>query len=708
MSGVDRLTVAVAVSAVIVVVGGRVAPGTAVGLLALGHLGVLVGAPMARSFRTEVRSRAVLLVLAVAFSLALSFVAAQALIWFGEATRSLIVVTSTAYGLVLGALLETGNRGWSVGAGTEPESSPGLPVSLDRTALVVLGVLVTAVTLAVIGGRRTSHLDVDGLGIVSALPVLYWVGAAVAVGGTALALVVGGHGRPRLAAAIPVVWLLVLHAAPALAHERARFAQVYIHLGFIRLIDDLDTGNILLDARFAWPGFFGAFVPSLTMMDEGWVDLVMRLWPTVMVGTWSVLVAALARRAYPAIPLIGPISALVFVFLSWTGQGYFSPQGVGVLFYLAALVVIESGPLRLRGAWSSVAPILSRFATAGGDRPTAGSAGSSMAILLLVLAAVVSHPLTPFFVLASLVVLALYGRTVVWRLMVTAAVGYVVWFLVAAQPWWQPRLEQLLAQFGNFASNFTSSTSERGAESSAQHALVIMIRARVGLATFLSVLVLGLAFATDRFRHLRPALPLAPLAGIPVAAAALQSYGGEIIIRVLLFTLPMAAILLARAILALPSRSLPVAVPALVVLMLPVFLIARFGNESYEMVTEADIAASDVAYEAVTPGTVYLVPNDFMAFGHRLRDRNAFDLLPVPGASESLDEAWLASVRGRIRDNGGDRGVIVITPSQSAWLEHVTSAPTRSLDRVGVWLRGRSGVEVLHEGDGAWVIAVDA
>ncbi len=574
------------------------------------------------------------------------------------------------------------------------------PNRLDGAGRFGIALGVAAVLIAFVGGRTIDSEAIDGLGILFALPPVYWVGVGVAVLASGLLLYGALLGQRRLAALVPILWLLVAHTAPALAHSYARFPIVYIHMGFIRLIAAEQTGDILIDARFAWPGFFASFVPSLAELDPRILDWVMRLWPTFIMAGSAVLVAALARRSYPNQILIGPLSSLVFVLLSWTGQDYFSPQSVGFFLYLSIIIVLESGPLRPRGAWSTVAPILSRFATAGGDRPEARSTASFVALLILAFAAVVSHPLAPFFICGALVMLGIYGRTVALRLVLIVGIAYVVWVLVAAEPWWSTRVEELTGQFGSFFQNFESSTSDRVARSSEPHLLVVRFRTIVGLMTFLSVLAMGLIMATDRFSYLRPALPLAPLAGIPVLAAAVQSYGGEIIIRVLLFTLPMASILIARFLLAMPRAALPVVVPLLAAAIVPVFHIARFGNEIFEMTTAADREAVEVMYANGDGSTLYLADNSFLPWADFQRESNDHLYLP---ASPNLE--WLDGVEELAIDAGAERVIVVLTPSQSAYNEHVFGTTPDALDRVGSWLSSQAGVETLYQNDGAWVLA---
>ncbi len=53
-----------------------------------------------------------------------------------------------------------------------------------------------------------------------------------------------------------------------------------------------------------------------------------------------------------------------------------------------------------------------------------------------------------------------------------------------------------------------------------------------------------------------------------------------------------------------------------------------------------------------------------------------------------------------------DKVLVVFTPSQSAWLEHVEGEPARKLDVVGAWMAQQPGVTVLYQNAGAWVLQV--
>ena len=76
-------------------------------LFALFQLAGFVGAPLASLLLPQLRSRAVVVVVGIALSIALSSLAVQSLIWFNVATPELLILAATAYGVVLAWLLSS-------------------------------------------------------------------------------------------------------------------------------------------------------------------------------------------------------------------------------------------------------------------------------------------------------------------------------------------------------------------------------------------------------------------------------------------------------------------------------------------------------------------------------------------------------------------------------------------------------------------------
>jgi hypothetical protein len=92
----------------------------------------------------------------------------------------------------------------------------------------------------------------------------------------------------------------------------------------------------------------------------------------------------------------------------------------------------------------------------------------------------------------------------------------------------------------------------------------------------------------------------------------LQAYGGEMALRVLLVTLPAIALLAASAL--LPERRRvrgvhQVALAVILIALLPLFLVARYGNESYERIASSDLRVLDRLYADQPGKTLVMTAN---------------------------------------------------------------------------------------------------
>jgi hypothetical protein len=112
------------------------------------------------------------------------------------------------------------------------------------------------------------------------------------------------------------------------------------------------------------------------------------------------------------------------------------------------------------------------------------------------------------------------------------------------------------------------------------------------------------------WRRRRDLVPIF-LAAVPMAFAAVQSYGGELFLRIVLYGLPVLTILGADALRSYVRRGRGreklLAVGMLV--LFPVLVLIRGGNEAYMIVTPEDITMTRAAFAETPPGSK-IVPLD--------------------------------------------------------------------------------------------------
>lgn len=502
------------------------------------------------------------------------------------------------------------------GTGTPPEpppapspapSSPSPWERLRPTRVgVVLGCLLTAALILYwvpVFGLGERDLDrMGGLGLVSVLPVPTLAGAALLV--TVFASLLWRNREHRGLLLVTLLATVVsLHALPAVIETEPRFATAWQHLGFLEYIDRTGSAVPDLDARWSWPGFFAAaaFVAQACGVDD--LTEVIRWWPTAMQLLYLAPMFLLVRhmRASWRAKWTG---VWIFVLSGWVGQDYFSPQGFTYLLYIVFVAILLVWFRAPRVLWTTRRP---------GELEVEPADRRQRAVLLMVLiglfaATVPSHQLTPFVMLGVLAVLVLVGRSELRGLPILFAVMVAVWVGFLAEPYWRGHFDELFGGLGGVGGNVSSSVSGRIEGGSSTHQLVLY--ARVALAG--SVMALACWGWWRRRDHKYRERSLLVLTFVPFLGFGMQSYGGEMALRVFMFALPGAALLAALAL--FPRTGVtakererdqfslaPLAALMAGLVLVGGFLVARWGNEPFERVRPGEIAAMEYVYEHDRP-----------------------------------------------------------------------------------------------------------
>ncbi|MEV4435702.1 polysaccharide biosynthesis C-terminal domain-containing protein [Streptomyces sp. NPDC049585] len=560
-----------------------------------------------------------------------------------------------------------------VGAPSKAPAPPPVPGPVRRLrtpGAAVWGLLVVALALYWLPLTAFGHVDLDGMGgfgLVSVLPVATLLGAGLLIAAFACALCLPGPHRWLLAAVL-VATVVCLHAVPAVLEEQPRFATAWQHLGFLDFIDRTGVAAPDLDARWSWPGFFALAAFAARACGVSDLGEVLRWWPLAVQLLYLaplVLLVRTVRADWRA-----KWTALwLFVLCGWVGQDYFSPQSLNYFFYLlfvAVLVVWFRWPGQLRG---KRLPGEQEVAPAG--------RGTSVALLALVIAlfaaSVASHQLTPFVMLGVLTALVLARRLTPAGLPLLCTVLLAVWVGFLAEPYWSGHFDDLFGGLGSLGGNVSASVSGRIQGGSATHKAVLYVR--VALAA--GVLVCA---ALGWWRRRRAGLAdvvLPVLAAVPFLAFGMQSYGGEVALRVFLFALPGACALAALALFPRPDargahryRGPLAALLAGLVLVMG-FLVARWGNEPFERVRPGEVAAMDYVYGHDTPTVRLLWPSSNTAddvtpaipWGAREMERVLYQPVLAP-----RDPARAGDLVGAL-GAAGSNAYLIVSRGQSEYLE---------------------------------------
>jgi hypothetical protein len=421
-----------------------------------------------------------------------------------------------------------------------------------------------------------------------------------------------------LAAATGVL-ILCSTGMPSVVEPAARFGTAWTTAGFV---DAIVTNNGVsptgLDTRFWWPAFFAqwAWIREAAGVDQ--LDTVLRWFPPVVVAVWATGIYALARS------MLGGtrapwVAAWLFVGLNWIEQDYFSPQAQAIVLLLTALT-FALGPLATRRvdaagvpgwpaphAGAPRLPLLRRWLVAARTPPNRPALPPRQMLLiyfgmaLCVLAVIVEHQLTPIALLGQLTLLAIVGRFRGRAVVLVGLVAFVLFLFVANRDWWTGNLGILIGT-GDAGAAVQQGVADRLAGDAGQ---VFVKQLRVVLAGV--TYVLGAVGMLVYWRRRRDLVPFG-LAVIPMALA-IQGYGSEAFLRIVLYGLPILVILGTDALRWL-ARRWRASEWVLAVAMAGAFctlILVRGGNDAYQAVFPEEVATFRQAL-ADTPKDAAILP----------------------------------------------------------------------------------------------------
>jgi hypothetical protein len=446
--------------------------------------------------------------------------------------------------------------------------------------------------LLVAGAASTVAVPVTSdLGLVAVLPYPYWIGL-VLINVTFVAALRGNAGGP--AGRAVMMWLLAvlvleLFGTAAFVTDVPRGEVAFRHLGIADALSSTQEIDPDIDAYFNWPGYFALL--ATIIKATGLAPATIALWaPVVNVGLWLAGLGVLARFL-TADPRRRWLVLWLFCLGNWQDQDYLSPQAFAFFLYLVVIALLfgplASRPGTFRGFRPANLAAWWRGRSPCEERPR-HRVGAFVAVLLLVAVICASHQLTPFMMLIAMIALCLSGRVWTSRLPLITAVILALWLVYPASAYLigHPPLEDAGLQGAVAANVVDRVTGTPG------HSLVVKVRMVLTIVLW----ALAAAGALRDWRAKRLDIRVVLLAVTPILLFPMQSYGGEMLIRVSLFALPFVALQASSILLPkdgsarLPFRSMAVLVPTFLVLSLLIET-SRFGNTKFDIFTGSEMAA---------------------------------------------------------------------------------------------------------------------
>jgi len=571
---------------------------------------------------------------------------------------------------------------------------------------VAVGLALGGLVAWIIATRSLDPRRYTDLGLVAAAGPWFWLALVLAVAGFVFAIRARRFRWPVALLTLGVV-ILILYATPSVVEGTARVEASYRHLGVsdhIARTGQLDRG---LDAYFNWPGFF-AMLGTLQRASGAPDLLALARWAPTMAAFAYLAPVLLVARALSAPPRIAWLSAGVFTMVNWTGQDYLAPQTLGMWLMLCIAGVVMT-VIRRSDDPHSVGPSARLVAPRPADAVTRRRVGNEgrrvrlgpvawavvhVLLALAIVAVVASHQLTPFMLILLCFALWLVGRTPHWQLWVGTATLVGFWLLVPAWPFVSGQVSDIVGGIGSGGAG--ANLGNRVASGSADHKLVVLARL-VQTAVVWLLAGLGILVLVRQRRRVRVVvvLALAPFLLLP-----LQAYGGEMLIRVFLFGLPVCAFLVAIFLSSISDGSAwrGAALCAVLAVLAAATVLTRYGNERGEHFSAEEVATYSWVAQHTRPGTTIVAFDQNTPWRWQRYSTDTWlrveDAEPGPRWPEEVTPERLLR---EIEDSEATGpAYVVYTRSQQAMAELSGNISPGALDRTVSALDNDQRFEVVH------------
>lgn len=371
-----------------------------------------------------------------------------------------------------------------------PETGRSASASWRWLPWLLLG---SSLILFVYGERTIPAVRPSQWGLLAEASPAYLFSILLAAKGFAVAI---RQANIRAATVATLLMIVVQRLPRAVATDMPMYSWTYKHLGVVDYIQHTHSLARDVDIYNGWAGLFAltAWFSDLTGVSP--TSIAHWFIPVFHLG-FALLVFGVAR-AWGLAPLTAVTATFLVVTFNWVEQDYYSPQATVMLFVAGVLALMGLSRDRPVGVWL---------------------------ILILFAAATMTHQLTPYWLLAAIGLLVVARKMKPWWIVIPLAAMLVLFLLYN---WEQASVYGLFS--GNIAENIQRPIPTAGVlgqrfTSGCIKALSVAMWA----ATALVLLI--------RWHRKEPFWALGVVALSPMLIVAVQSYGGEAVFRVFLYSL---------------------------------------------------------------------------------------------------------------------------------------------------------------------------
>jgi hypothetical protein len=532
-----------------------------------------------------------------------------------------------------------------------------------RTLPLVLGLAVWLYGLTQV---HITNLGTDGL--VSAAGPWLFIGAGLIVAGFALEM--SGKAAGWLMALHLVALVVVVQATVPILTHTPEYAWVYKHIGVAESFRINGRVTSSYDIYQQWPAFFALLAGVTSAAHTS--ALQVALWAPLGFELLNCLLLVAIFRTLTTSKTVPYLAAFLFEALtSWVGQDYLSPQAFAFVLSLAIVLVVLKWLVPGEVSVARWFPLrgVQAYLTKGFNCRSIGVPSSRrlavIAVTLMFAVIVMAHQLTPIIVLAGIAGLTIAGivrpRWLIVMLGVIA-VGFIL-----------SRYHLISSEYGGLFSGgdvvSNASGSVRTWHSASQALSAELVRGLAALMWVSTVCII-----VRWWRNLGRVIIPAVLAFAPFSVLFGQSYGGEAIYRVFLFSAPWCAFLIASTLCRIRWSAWRMALVAVVpAIVLIASLQALWGPAAVNTFTPSELQASEYFYQhAPAASALILADQNFPAL--ETANYDSYELQVLPSDPQSglswLNAGNIPEVDSWVKSIGRSESYLVISRSMIDYAQY--------------------------------------
>ncbi len=580
-------------------------------------------------------------------------------------------------------------------------------VEFLSSLLLVSGIIVWVITLPQINVD-----NMNDLGLISVLPAGVYVALGLLTISFSLLLT-----APKLNTVMifihMVVLVFMLYGITAIVEVIPRFSPSWRHAGVIDYIMRNESVNPRIDAYFNWPGFFimGALITQIagltsSIMFLKWAPVFFQL--IYMGPLWMIYTSLTNSRR------LVWFGIWIFYLTNWVGQDYFSPQAMNFFYFLVVIAILikwfrkNEIILPKFADWKLVQklPKIRAFIVQLFHGETAIEAVISplqkafflLMIVVIYFVSIASHQLTQFAILISVVLLLAFQRIAPKTIPVIMLILSGMWIAYMASAFMAGRLAGMLEAFGQLENALDANLVNR-MNGSPDHMIVTQIRLVLTLGVWLAAVI---GFVRQWLRGTFET-SAALLIAAPFPLLVMQNYGGEMLMRIFMFSLPFAAFLAAAIIFPLkkdpPSWRYSVAIGVVSALLIVVFWVGRYGNERMEYFTLAELQAVDYTYAHAEPGSLIATVTTNLPYKYI-----NYEIYKYTRLEKDLVTGDMVSLIETMKNPKYDHTYLLLTRAQEAYMEMYYGAGHVDLTRLENQLLLDPSVKLIYVNEDAKIL----